>query len=153
MREIKFRAWDKDEEEMIYSDKVPLDYDFTMNDKGCVICYSNCSYCDTFGDEHDDWKELDNIMQSTGLHDKNYAEVYEGDILKHTYEKFNDEQREWEEHIKNYVVEWHSSMASCGYRFRNGRNIFPVKQGTLFNGKAEIIGNIYENPELLEVTK
>lgn len=147
----KFRAWDKDEEIMIYSGKVPFDYDFSIKEDGSLACFSNCCYCDSFGNEHGDWKELDNIMRFTGLTDKNSKEIYEGDILKHTYEKFDDEQGEWVEHVKNYAVEWHSSIASCGYRFRNGRNIFPIKQGTIFNGRAEIIGNIYDNANLLEV--
>lgn len=71
------------------------------------------------------WQEF------TGLHDRNGKEIYEGDILwngdwledAHTY---ND--------LGNSLVEWKSDC--CGFSGMNGESI-------------EVIGNIYENPELL----
>lgn len=65
------------------------------------------------------------IMQFTGLHDRNGKEIYEGDIL------FQDDYR----HLKPiFSVSWDEEEAG----------FFPFTTG------YKIIGNIYENPELLE---
>lgn len=66
------------------------------------------------------------LMQYTGLKDKNGTEIYEGDIVKAT-----------KENIPLIVVFWDDFTASF-----NG-----TKDNYLH---SEIIGNIYENPELLE---
>ena len=78
------------------------------------------------------------LMQSTGLKDKNGKEIFEGDILDYKGRKA--------------LVRWHGSYASFIYRFVDE----PHKRNTewkplyLAYMKCEIIGNIYENPELLE---
>ena len=41
-------------------------------------------------------------------------------------------------------------MVYLGFRYHNGRNIFPFKNGTVINGDDEVIGNVFDNPELLE---
>lgn len=84
------------------------------------------------------------LLQYVGLDDKNDKEIYEGDILE---EKYNDE-------VYNYYVEWSKDEA----RFM----LMPILQEKIYifgfgdYGKDdihnyEVIGNIYENPELLEV--
>lgn len=102
MREIKFRAW---EEEMRR-----MGYDLFV---GKEHAYQNCE-----------------LMQFTGLHDKNGKEIYEGDILGY-----------WG--TATWEVMWVDKKSS--FRFGNYITNFPMTECV----KKEIIGNIYENPELL----
>lgn len=106
------------------------------------------------------------LMQSTGLHDKNGKEIYEGDVLK-----FNDEWNDYcyEGYVDgsiegiNYVEierektcftfgKFETSDSSLLYFMRDECLSFEE----LITDKEfefEIVGNIYENPELLEVTE
>lgn len=76
------------------------------------------------------WKVIA-INQYTGLKDKNWKEIFEGDILinEDSYGKFIIEFKDWMFHYKN-ERNMHFTLA-------------------LFNGISEVIWNIYENPELL----
>jgi uncharacterized phage protein (TIGR01671 family) len=51
-------------------------------------------------------------------------------------------------YYRNYVVEYDKKTG--GWRLRNGNVIHEIKVGTLYNRRAEIIGNIHDNPELLK---
>ncbi|MEK4758570.1 YopX family protein [Macrococcus sp. FSL W8-0367] len=71
------------------------------------------------------------LMQSTGLHDKNGKEIFEGDILKSPYGfigKVNIVEGAWYVQHKD---------------FTNNHFLYVAQ------GKSEIIGNIHEHPELL----
>ena len=95
------------------------------------------------------------ICQCTGLKDKNGKLIWENDIVSHKYKKYTEEATDYTlfgciEKRKNYVIKWDNTMAYCGFRYHNGRNIFQIKNGTVSNGDDEVIGNIFDNPELLE---
>lgn len=79
------------------------------------------------------------LMQSTGLKDKNGKEIFEGDIVDYKG--------------REAVIKWHGSYASFIYRFVDGLQERVSEWEPLFLAylKCEVIGNIYENPELLEV--
>lgn len=79
------------------------------------------------------------LMQSTGLKDKNGVEIFEGDVLKNT------------RNGKIRRVHWNPSCASF-HLSKHGIEESKVEYWSLSNPQwsYEIIGNIYENPELLE---
>lgn len=101
----------------------------------------------------EDWQELDyieyvgfdgggyfEIMQFTRLKDKNDKEIYEGDIVKE-YPGFGCE---WEARVG--IVKY--SGASFWLDFKRWSHILDDHDCRL-----EVVGNIYENPELLEKIK
>ncbi len=111
MRTIKFRAWDESQKYMAYQGTPDLE---TIQ-----------SFFHHFGDE--------NLMQFTGLKDKNGKEIYEGDFIKD------------KEHI--YIVSWHDEMATFVIKRKGWMFNHFFKEG-LDNNDCEVAGNIYENTDL-----
>lgn len=125
-REIKFRAWDALNKEMRYSDK--HDGEFYVNLNGVLYFYK-------IPNSNEYFKSYD-VMQYTGLKDKNGVGIYEGDIIEYTQHHFNTEMLK----IKRKVVCW--KWDKWG--------IFETKAG---ESDIKVIGNIYENSELLKQSK
>ena len=137
-REIKFRAWDEEEKKMHYSDS-KLDYGMWFSlDRGKVECLRNCAYTDSFGDEHDDWQPLDNIMEYIGLHDRNDKDIYECDIV--------------EIQGKNgyFVIDWNDTEAK--WQMINEVDGYIVDFDNYWSYEVVVVGNKYNNPELLGIT-
>lgn len=89
-----------------------------------------------------------NLMQYTGLKDKNGKEIYEGDICKCNY--FNSSKVK--QHIE--VVEFKAGQFDLTWTINKLFKSF--RSRSHFNGHPdafEVIGNIYENPELLKSVK
>lgn len=126
-REIKFRAWSEK-----FIDK-PMEYfelgEFFFDKNGISIPF-----------------EETEVMQYTGLKDKNGKEIYEGDILS-----YKSAHPKHDGKVFNNVVEFAIGQSLCGWRMRNKSCI--VKATPYKFVISEIIGNIYENPELLETKK
>lgn len=126
MREIKFRAWHEGFEigRGLSKRVEPPQMLYDEKPGDCLL-----------------WKQGQNItaiMQFTGLRDKNGKEIYEGDICR-------DEDGlgviYWEKDCWMYgFVLFDSSYKSDGYMLREMAD------------DCEVIGNIYENPEPLEVS-
>lgn len=128
MRTIKFRAWDKGEKKMVIHPSL-----WTMDLNGGLF-YGNAKM--TKDDNVFDYPIT--IMQFTGLLDKNGKEIYEGDIVVLICEQscgYGIRRQ------NPRIIEWKEQLNSIGFNLGLGR----YKKG----GKYEIIGNIYENPELL----
>lgn len=133
MREIKFRLWDKYFKFM--------DYDFSNNylitNDGKVLEKVEKRFADQYWHEYEEDKNCV-LMQYTGLKDKNGKGIYEGDIVKGKNYGFNTPIR--------YIgtVEYvYNKFKVIGLRDKyKGTN---DELNTIY----EVIGNIYENPELL----
>lgn len=123
-----FRAWDKDYEEMYLVDEINFDY----------------GEFESIGDGITFLRGADKVelMQSTGLKDKNGKEIFEGDILA----------IETDEGILNVNIFWDSKHALFMFESKkyNEKDLLAelVEDNTY---PFEVAGNIYENPELFEV--
>lgn len=144
MRDIKFRLWDKEEKKVIYLDRgYPYHHTFFVKEGGNIEYYNLQN--GSGGIEYD-------IMQYTGLKDKNGKEIYEGDIVLYKHASYKDISRIlYHEEVASFVMEAikeddNTSMA----RFKKG-TIREFVAGRV-NGYdyVKVIGNIFENPELLE---
>jgi len=124
MREIKFRAYHNGRMFEFGFDEIDTGWAWPLDSEG----------------RHSDGIYLEDlpIQQYTGLHDKRGKEIYEGDIvLNHDFEP-----------PYPYVVDWNGVM---GWWQIYAKNIYSQRQ--LSENELEVIGNIYENPELLKPIK
>jgi uncharacterized phage protein (TIGR01671 family) len=121
MREIKFRAWNG--KEMISPDYI--------NRYGLAA-----------------WSEdgilnlTDKVMQYIGLHDKNGKEIYEGDVIAYDgYETITD----------YFEVYWDDELGLWAMRGDVNKDgiLFELQMRETNPEITSVIGNIYENPELL----
>ena len=123
MRDIKFRAWDNNEEWMVDDMFLSFDGEILTDDV----------------QPHDTpYKEIElsdegryELMQYTGMKDVKGVEIYEGDILQ-------------SEHYFKYKVVFKGDCWRCE-SFKNSRF-----KNRFIGRDLKVIGNIYENPELLE---
>ena len=138
MKEIRFRVWDKRIEKM--GEVTELGFSKVRHH---LVKYR---YINERGKVVDEQSHFDkgftnglDIMQYTGLKDKNGNEIYEGDIIRTTYPDCTAVVV-WEEDTVRYI----------GYTIESERKIIYVDMVDRNDKPAvEIIGNIYENPELL----
>jgi uncharacterized phage protein (TIGR01671 family) len=130
MRKIKFRKWDYENKEMIDGDSLAFE-------EYAPIC---------------DLLTQDGIMQYTGLEDKNGTEIYEGDILKHKWHCGYNDWREAISEVKWHEVKWHNGAFVVDDKKRVD---WLLSLHACADSWAcfEVIGNIYENPELWKVSK
>lgn len=126
----KFRAWHKTWEEMGKVKRIRFDDDENVD---TVLFKGKDFGSNTKIDEIE-------LMQSTGLFDKNGKEVFVGDIIKCTRGCPHEVYLE-----KEYGGKYIGGMPAI---YLNG-----LSAGYAWTGDEEIVGNIYQNPELLEVTE
>ena len=120
-REIKFRAWQKNYKKM--ADVVGIRFGLNFIDISMV------GFNYAFGID-----EVE-LMQYTGLLDKNGKEIYEGDIIESQY------------FLPSEVMFVNGCFLACDISFPD------AESGDYEDIEWKVIGNIYENPNLLEVNK
>ena len=124
MRDIKFRCWDTENKQMLKVQE--LDFEDTF--------YGGRLSIRT--DQYNDYFDIEDmiLMQYTGLKDRNGKEIYEGDIV---YIMPEDERGiiRWDNETARYVVIYDNIISD----FDNW-----------YGKDLEVIGNKFDNPELLE---
>ncbi len=127
MREIKFRAWVKEKKaifEVILIDYVSKKVTYIVERTGHLLNI-----------RHDKFNDVE-LMQYTGIKDKDNKEIYEGDIL---FESFGERYYKVVFENGSFRAEFKGDFEEYSFDL-----IDVVAQG------CEIVGNIYENPELTE---
>lgn len=122
----KFRVWLKEEGEVMYYDVYPF------KDDTLLLSYDEIAF--------DEVPASDFIlMQSTGLKDKNDKEIFESDIVKFTITNGFD-----------YVVDEYGVVTYKQGAFFIVKDFAEYLISYVYTDEIEVIGNIYENHELLE---
>ena len=119
MREIKFRVWDKINKDMFNVESINFQERRVYKD---TVSYRNFEAID--------------LMQYTGLKDKNNKEIYEGDIL---FESFGE---------RYYKVVFENG--SFRAEFKGDFEEYSFDLIDVVAQSCEVIGNIHENSKLME---
>lgn len=138
---IKFRAWDKTDGKMVDLATSNLDA------FGVCLFHDLCIKGKTTFKNAEEVHEYE-VMQFTGLHDKNGREIYEGDVLRDAEWGMRNEGVFFNTEKGAFYAWWRYDKPKSGQR----KDVF---SGGYFDAErashGEVIGNIYENPELLKV--
>ena len=137
MREIKFRAWDS-----VVKDWVPMGVNHISD---LVRIKATKKKGEFLIDTFDSGSRRLILMQFTGFHDRAGKEIYEGDIIKYHYFYFacgSEVEKE-----ETCSVRWDDSFANFDAIDKEG---FAHFLGQASDDGIEVIGNLYETPELLK---
>ena len=132
----RYRAWDKEENRwiniasLVFDEEGELWYLSPVMDDFNPVYYEN--------ELGKTWE----IMQSTGLKDKNDVEIFEGDVIGSQ----NKDRSNW--YVSHHRIVWHDT----GFFGKQicSRSFIGLEHWTRGENGYVVIGNIYENPELLE---
>jgi len=130
-RTIKFRIWVKSEDKMYsWKDNEDIILSAIPEEKNIT----------------EEWSADCEIMQFTGMFDKNNKPIYEGDIVK------QKEYEDWDDNVGYdviFLVKW--CNIHCGFRgFTKGMIEENYSGRGFLEFYSEVIGNVFENKELLK---
>ncbi|CCU57683.1 YopX family protein [Bacillus subtilis] len=126
MREIKFRAYHTEKRDGQEFPRMINWDELLNNDEEELTCYFR-----------NEFSNVSPLMQYTGLKDKNGREIYEGDIVI-------DERKSSAEVVFD-------DGCFCVIGYLGDLRTHPLRDSLFCGERFEVIGNIYEDPELLEV--
>lgn len=133
MKEIKLRAWDGKQKLMFYFFRM-----CKPKDSGTLAFECKDIY-------HEDWEKAEwsdlTVMQATGLSDKNEKEIYDGDILASEGRIIG--------HIESGVRGYCYDVVYVNPRHDKRWSLYATITHD-YEGNIEVIGNIHQNPELLQ---
>ena len=148
MRILKFRALDKDYEKMTYFEDEDYDYRPPCVFRLEQVFKKDSNYDDYEDFEYNDVTDIVEVMQYTGLNDENGKEIYEGDIIEFSYDMFVG-------NFDTFVAKGKIVFEEGAFYvevFENERTtkdeaylLYSINLDTI-----EVIGNIYENPDLVK---
>ena len=125
MREIKFRAWDKEQKEWVK---------YSITDNIPIFCHNTSRW------KTDKEGKRFALCQYTGLKDKNNREIYEGDIVR----DFGSD------YVPVYTKGIYMALNTEQLKYPEEHRQLSTQFNVIWRNGCEIIGNIYENPELLK---
>lgn len=147
MREIKFRAYIKKDYNKELIGKTLEISSIHLKKNKVIIGYSiNKS---NYGNKSFNYEDIE-LMQYTGLKDKNGKEIYEGDIVKIAEKKNISKHKVI--HMKPIIadIEWSEEYLTYILITLSVKDAFESLADYLEEYDVEVIGNIYDNPELLK---
>lgn len=143
MRDIKFRVWDKNNRKMILAENILKICFLGKGHTPNLIVYTDrkINHFEEIRERDKKYCNEFELLQYTGLKDKNEKEIFEGDIFVHNNHKFE--------------VVWDSTRFIGLDNDRSGKGYCCYVDSHYKAGSSsiEVIGNIYENPELLEMSR
>lgn len=128
----KFRAWDKVEKKMCIVERLNFDEGGVLTHVGVDFAGTDIAYVKV---------EFFDLMQFTGLTSKNGKDIFDGDVVEYVGRLHGVRK-------SKYKVIW--GQKKCGFLLEMTE--WPYDRKNMQPGRhLVVIGNIYENPELLEV--
>lgn len=101
--------------------------------------------------------DSETVCEYTQMTDINKNKIWENDIVSVEHTKYEKESEkdymllpETVEYARNYAIEFVNKGSHCSYRCRNKSIHFAISGNTVYNHKITVIGNIFDNPELLQ---
>ena len=135
--DIKFRIWDYEMQKMYYS-----------TDDGVLITFDRIGLSIYLINE---MRELSNfeIMQYTGRKDSQGIEIYDGDILDILVESYDFAEEFTRNANTKFYVEFDNEVSSFTIKSKTVNHLYHGFD-EVADENMKVIGNIYENPKLLE---
>ena len=133
----RFRVWDKEKKRW-------TKYEITNDLQRFYDKDKECWYCDIYNARFI-------LLQATGLTDINDNEIFEGDILLSTASENQEDWKKWRVHYADgrFLIDY--KQIPKDKRKRKNLEVEDLCEDNVWLYGLEVIGNIYENPELLEV--